>query len=495
MAIGASRGRVVRQLLIERVLLAACGAAVGVLLTRCGLPLMVSLVPERTSFYTRVHDYGVHIDLAVLAFTGAVSLGAAAFFGVLPALRSTAPGATARFGRQGHLRGALIALEAALAFILLAGAGLMMNSMWRLLSVDLGFRPGHLLTMEIALPKAKYPSLKSQSDFFAQVIDRVGRLHGVISAGATDDLPLTREYSINRVGVPGVTDDGRAAFHSIDESYLPTMETPLVRGRLFTPADTAQSAGVAIVNRTMAARYWPKDDPIGKTMTVSTLLIDGQGFRFVMRPVEIVGVVGDVRLIALHREPRTEVYFPYRQRPQIQMALAVRTAAHPPPLVPAIQKAVWRIDPDLPLTQVQTMDAVVARDVTERRFVLLLVGAFAVSGLLLAAVGIGGVVQYNVRRRTQEIGIRVALGASGGSVVWLVARQTAAWMLLGMAAGAAGAAALTRLLSTYLYAVKPTDAATFALAAAALMGVAVAAGAIPARRAARIDPIGALRYE
>jgi putative ABC transport system permease protein len=499
LAIGASRGRVVRQLLMESVLLAALGAAVGVLLARWGLPLMVRLVPERTTFYTRVHDYGVHINLAVLAFTGAVSLAAAVLFGALPALKSTAPGASARFGRQGGLRGALIAFEVSLAFVLLAGAGLMMNSMWRLLSVDLGFRADHLLTMDITLPEVKYPNPKSWPDFFAQATDRVGNLPGVISAGASDDFPLSRAYSINTVGIPGVTDKGRAAFHRVTESYLSTMGTPLVRGRLFTPADSEQSAAVVVINRTMAARFWPNADPIGKTVMVARRVVrsDGGGKRiaFVRQPVAIVGVVGDVRLLAVDREPIPEVFFPYRQWPQIGMSLVARTAANPSSLVPVIQKEIWRMDADLPLSEVRTMDDVFARDVAERHFVLLLVGVFALMAVVLSAVGIGGVVSYNVRRRTQEIGIRVALGASGRDVVWLVMRQTALWMLLGMAAGTAGAMALTRLLSKYLYHVKPTDPATFALAAAALVGIALAADAIPARRAARIDPVGALRYE
>jgi putative ABC transport system permease protein len=484
-AIGAGRGRLIRQLLVESILLAALGGAVGVALAYAGLPLLTSLVPERTVFFMRVHDSGVHLNFAVLVFTAAVAVGAGILFGILPAFKSTAPARSSspQF-RQGHWRGALVAVEVSLAFVLLAGTGLMLNSMLRLLATDPGFRTTHLLTAYLALPEQNYADPKSKSAFFRQALERLEALPGVASAGATTSLPLTRDFSLTRLEIeqnPPVT--GRAAMQSISPGYLPAIGTPLVRGRLFTAADSDVSAAVAIINRSMAQRYWPKQDPLGKS-----IFLGGA-------PVEIVGIVGDARTYALQEDPWPELYLPLSQRPAGQMYFVLRAAARPASLVPAMKKEVWRVNPNLPITDIRTMDALVSIDVAMRRFILLLVGAFALTALGLSGVGIYGVVSYSVRQRTQEIGIRMALGARQRDVMWLVLRQTAAWLLAGMAAGIAGALALTRLLSAHLYGVTPTDPATFALVAAALAGIALAANALPARRAARIDPLRALRYE
>ncbi len=500
-AIGASRGRLIRQLLMESILLAALGGAMGIVLAYCGLPLLTALAPERTAFFTRVRDEGVHLDLTVLAFTAAVSLGSAFLFGVMPALKSTAPAASsARYIGHGRLRGALMALEVSFAFVLLAGAGLMMNSMVRLLSVDLGFHSEHLLTMEVDLPRAKFSDLESSSVFYRRALQRLAALPDVVSIGATSDLPLAREYSINTVDIPGsppVT--GRAAFHEIDPGYFEVMGTPLIRGRLFTNGDSEQSASVAIINRSMANRYWPKQDPIGRTVVATRGIEDrtpqGTHLRFVKESVEIVGIVGDVRLIALDVNPAPELFFPFTQRPTNGMSLVLRTAANPAYLIPAVKKEIWRVDPDLPVTNIRSMDALVSTDVAQRRFVLLLIGAFALMAVILSAAGIYGVVSYTVHQRSQEIGIRMALGAQERQVVWLFMRQIAAWVLLGMVAGTSGATALTRLLATQLYEIKPTDPMTFALAAAVMLAVALVAIAAPVYRATRIDPAETLRYE
>ena len=500
-AIGASRGRIVRQLLLESVLLAAIGGALGIALARWGLPLIAAASPERTAFFTRVRDAGVYLNWSVLGFTAAVTLAAAILFGVLPALKSTRPaGSSARSYRQGGLRGALVAAEVGLSFVLLAGAGLMMNSMLRLLEVDLGFSTQHLLTMEVDLPEAKYPDREAQAAFFGRALERLRAMPGVASAGAITDLPLSREYSIN--GIRLKTDppvQGRAAFHSVDPDYFQTMGIPLLRGRLLSSADSAHAAAVGVINRKMAERYWPNADPIGKTILVSRVIgertAEGIRLRSVEGALEIAGVVGDVRMLGRDADVRPEVFFPYTQRPSDGMAIVLRAAGNPATLIAGVKKEIWRVDPDLPVTDIQTMDAVVAADVAERRFVLLLIGAFALMAAVLAAVGIYGVVSYSVRQRTQEIGIRVALGAQASHVIWLVLRQTAAWLLAGMAAGMASASALTRLLAAHLYGVKPTDPATFALAAVALAAIALAANAMPVRRAVRVDPVAALHYE
>jgi putative ABC transport system permease protein len=484
-AIGAGRGRLIRQLLVESVLLAALGGAVGVALAYAGLPLLASLVPERTVFFMRVHDSGVHLNLAVLAFTAAVALGAGILFGLLPAFKSTAPARSSspQF-RQGRWRGALVALEISLAFVLLAGAGLMLNSMLRLLATDPGFRTTHLLTAYLALPEHTYGDPKSKSAFFRQALERLEALPEVASAGATTSLPLTRDFSLTRLEIgqnPPVT--GRAAVQSISPGYFPAIGTPLVRGRQFTAADTGASARVAIINRSMAQRYWPNQEPLGRSFVLGGA------------PVAIVGIVADARTYSRQEAPWPELYLPYTQQPAGQMYFVLRTAANPASLAPAMKKEIWRVNPNLPLTDIRTMDALVSTDIAVRRFLLLLVGAFALTALALSGVGVYGVVSYSVRQRTQEIGIRMALGASRRDVILLVLRQTAAWLLAGMAAGIAGALALTRLLSAHLYGVKPTDPGTFALVAVFLAGIALAANALPARRAARIDPLVALRYE
>jgi len=292
---------------------------------------------------------------------------------------------------------------------------------------------------------------------------------------------------------------GRAAFHAISPRYFQTMEIPLIRGRLFNAADTAQSAGVVIVNRRFAERYWPHDDALGKVVVVYGVRVDltpeGPKLRPAEEPLVVVGVVGDVRLIARDAPPSAELFRPYTQQPQSGMSIVLRTAGNPESLVEAVRKEIWRADADQPTTDLKPMQAWVATDVAERRFVLLLVGAFAASALLLAAIGIYGVVSYAVRQRTQEIGVRMALGARGRDVAALVLRQTAVWVTAGMVAGIASALGLTRLLTAYLYEVKPADAPTFAAVAAALAGIAVAANLPPARSAVKVDPLEALRHE
>ena len=497
-SIGASRRRIVRQLLVESALLGLCGGAVGILLAELGLPALAAVAPERTAFFTRIRDAGVHIDLTVLAFTAAVSLLAGMLFGILPAFKITRPSASlARRGASGRLRGVLIAAEVCLALILLAGAGLMMNSMVRLLSVDLGFRPERLLTMEVDLPRTKYANGEQQRAFFDKVLPRVASLSGVLSAGGVSDLPLTRSYSTGQIRVGGKM--GRAAYHTATPGYFGTMGIPLVRGRLFAPTDTTQSPAVAIINRGLAERYWPHDDPIGKTVTVFGVrpveTPHGRKLIPMEEPLTVVGVVGDVRLIKLDGPPGAEVYRPYSQGETRGMAVVLRTAGNPESLAAAVRKEVWRADADQPITDVKSMQAVVATDVAERRFVLLLIGAFAAAAVALAAIGIFGVVSYVVRQRTQEIGIRMALGARRRNVAALVFRQTAVWVGAGIAGGIGGALALTRLLKAYLYGIQPVDAPTFALAVLALAGIAALANLVPARRAVKIDPIVALRYE
>jgi putative ABC transport system permease protein len=492
-AIGASRRRIVRQLLVESALLGICGGLAGVAVAWLGLPALAAVVPERSIFFTRIRDAGVQLDSKVLSFTAATSLLAGMLFGVLPALRTTRPAATmARRTISGTLRGALVATEVSLALILLAGAGLMINSMLRLLSVDLGFRAERLLTLQMDLPRVKYPNGPGVPAFFDDVLQRLRALPGAVSAGAASDLPLTRALSTGRIRIEGSQPvEGRAAFHSVSPGYFETMGIPLVRGRAFSAADTEQAPQVVIVNRRLAEQYWPHDDPVGKVVAVYGLR---QGRR-VADPLTVVGVVGDVRLIALDATPGSEIYMPHTQRQQSGMAIVLRTAGRPELLADAVRKEVWRADADQPITDLKPMEMWIATDVSFRRFVLLLIGIFAAVALILAAIGIFGVVSYAVKQRTQEIGIRMALGARPSDVAAVVFRETAIWLLLGLTAGTAGAVALTQLLAAYLYEVRPVDIPTFAVASLTLAAIAASANMVPVRRAMRIDPVVTLRYE
>ncbi len=499
-AIGASRARVLRQLLTESLLLASFGGALGIALAHWGLPLLAAVAPERTSFFTRVCDAGVHLNATVLAFTAAVSVLAGVLFGILPAFKSTAASSSVRAVRHGRLRGALVAIEVGLCFVLLAGAGLMINSLLRLLEVDLGFRTERLLTMYVRLPEAKYPAPGRGTSFFRQALERLGALPGVLSAGGIVDLPLTRAWSVNTIEIEGATPSkGRAVFHAVSPGYFGAMGIPLLRGRLFNDGDSDKSARIAIINRSMASKYWPGEDPIGRAVLASRVFRErtpeGTRLGFVRERLEIAGVVGDVRHVSRDADVRPEMFMPHPQRPSGEMSIVLRTAGDPASLIPVARKEIWRVDPDQPVTDIKTMDEWVSADVAPRRFVMLLTGVFAIAAVVLAAVGIYGVVSYAVAQRTQEIGVRMALGAQRRDVMCLVLRQGAGWLALGIMTGIAGAAALTRLLEAHLYGVKPRDPATFVLVALALVGIALLAHAGPACRAARVDPVVALRHE
>ena len=441
------------------------------------------------------------MNWAVLAFTLAISAFAGILFGVLSAWKSTQPiGSSVRSMSGNRLRGALVTAEVALSFVLLCGAGLMMKSLVQLLSVDLGFQTAGLLTMEATLPEAKYPEAAGQIEFFRRVLQRLEDLPGVVSASAIADLPLTRAYSVNTIGLEGEPPrQGRALQHQVSTGYFNTMGIPLLHGRLFSDSDTEETSGVVAVNRSMAESYWPQEDPIGKAVIASRGIVEetpeGRHLRFEKQRLEIVGVVGNVRHIAIDAAPRPELFFPHSQRPSREMTLILRTAADPASLIPAAKEEIWRIDPDQPVTNIKTMDEWISLDIAPRRFVLLLIGSFALLAVTLAACGIYGVISYSVEQRTQEIGVRMALGAQRGNLLWLAIRQNTLWLAVGIAIGTAGAVVLTRLLDRYLYEVTPTDPATFVLVGLTLAAVALAANAIPARRVSRIDPMEALRYE
>ena len=500
-AVGATRARILRQLLTESLLLAGSGGAIGVALAYWTIPLAAGMAPSHGNFSARIQDAGVHLNLTVLIFSALLAVLSSALFGILPALKAIRPAQSSRSsGRVGRARGCLIALEVALSFVLLVGAGLMMKSLLRLLKEDVGFRTEHLLTMDISLSEGKYSAVEKQTAYFDRVLQGLTTVPAVLSVGAVTDLPLTRNETWNKFEIPGPhPGQGQAGYNAVSPDYFRAMGISLLNGRELRIADSANSPVVGVINRSMANKYWPNENPIGKTIEVYRPDVErtpkGEHVHFKPHMLEIVGIVGDIRQLGLDAPPDPELFVSYAQWPSNEMALVLRTASEPSSLVPAVKNEIWQVDPDQPVADIKTMDELVSTEAAGKRFVLQLIGVFASIALLLAAVGIYGVVSYATRQQTHEIGIRMALGAKGKQIWWWVAGQNAKWLLIGITTGAAGALALTRLLAAYLYEVRSTDPLTFAAVALLLLAVALTATHFPARRATKVDPMVALRHE
>jgi putative ABC transport system permease protein len=500
-AVGASRGRILRQLLTESLLLAGSGGAIGVALAYWAIPLVGRIAPPFSSLFSRLEDAHLHLNWTVLAFGALLSLLSCVLFGILPAWKATRPAQSSlAASRMGGTRGGLVALEVALSLVLLVGAGLMMKSLIRLLDVDLGFRTEHLLTMDLRASEAKYSTPEKQAAYFDRILQRLAAAPAVLSAGAVTDLPLTRYFKRDDFQIPGPHPvQGTANYNTVSPDYFRTMGIPLLNGRELEMGDSANSPLVGVINRSMAGKYWPTENPVGKTIVVYRYAAEqtsaGTRVQFKPRLLEIVGIVADARQYALEEPTRPELFMPYDQWPEQEMRLVLRVAAEPSSLIPRVEKEIWRVNPDQPVTDIKTMDEWLAREAAGRRFILLLIGAFASIAAVLAAVGIYGVASYGMRQRTHEIGVRMALGARRQQIVWLILRQNLSWLVIGIAAGLAGAIALTRLLASYLYSVRPTDPSTFALIMLVQIAIAGLASLIPARRATKVDPMVALRYE
>jgi putative ABC transport system permease protein len=490
-ALGASRIQLVRQLLAESAALGLAGGAFGLILANWLTRTLLSLGAERIP-----RGDGIGVDLRVLLFTAALSLITALLFGVGPALyatRSHAGSALKEGGRtgEGRIHGRaqqwLIVSEIALTLMLLVGAGLLAKSFWRLESTDPGFRADHVLTLQTSLPISRYPE-GDEIPFYERLVERLSPLPGVTKVGAVNILPLSGNYSCDSFEIEGrPSPRGEAPCaeaRSITPDYFAAMGIPLSHGRAFARQDTEASPGVAIIDEKMAATYWPGRDPIGTRITHQKI------------PRVIVGVVGGVRHFGLDRGVTPQMYIPHAQQPSYHtMNLVIRVSTDPLGLLPSIRRELAAIDRDIPISGVQTMDDVVALSTTEPRFRTLLVGAFAALAVLLAVVGVAGVISYAVGRRTQEIGVRVALGASRQQVVSLLLAQGMRPAAIGVALGLLGALALTRLLTGLLYGVSALDVPVFVAAAVALMLAALVATYVPARRATGIDPMIALRAD
>jgi predicted permease len=553
-AVGARRMRLARQLLTESALVACIGGALGLLCAYLGVQALVKLNPailpqlSKTAAATIPRLGEVAIDGRVMAFNFGLTFLTGLLFGLAPALQFSRPnvhyalkeGALVsakgfRFGLRRGAQSLLVVGEVAMALVLLVGAGLLIRSVWRLQQIEPGFNPDKLLSMQLEFPASRYYDNAQVMSFITELNERLAALPGVESVGAADSLPLTPVGRTSTIFIEGKADlraepddpngkgaSGPSAFLSrVSPGYFRTLGIPLRQGREFGPEDRQGSLLVAIINEAMAHRYWPGENPLGKRVG------DGGVWR------TVVGVAPNVKRFALEDQPKPELYMPSLQPPgshasateQMKLAadyggkgksisisitimpptatqgrvsyisLMARTRVRPEAMVDAVRKTVWSLDPDQPILQLGTMQARLDEFYAPRRFNMLLFGAFALVALLLAAIGIYGVLAYLVEQRTHEIGIRVALGAKTRDVLWLIVRQGLALTLIGVVLGLGAALALTRVLQNLLYGVSATDPATFAGIALLLLGVACVASFIPARRATKVDPLAALRHE
>jgi len=480
-------------------LLALVGGALGLLLTLWSANLLVALFPNNVANLNIPVVEEIPIDGRVLGFSLLVSLLTGVIFGLAPAWQASKPdlsralkesGANTTTGVSGRrMRDLLVVSEMALAVLLLIGAGLMIKSFWRLLRGDLGLNPKNVLTMEVLLSPQKYSDGRQRRAFLQGVMRQIENLPGVEQAGAINFLPLTGfwgdvSFSIEGRPAPRPDEASSADNRVVTERYFRTIGIRLLRGREFDERDRDGAAPVVIINETMARRYWPNEDPVGAHINL------GQGNK-----PEIVGVVNDVKSFGLEEETHPDIYRPFAQAPSTLIAFAIRASGDPLSLVAAVKNAIYAVDKDQPVFKVITMEKLAAESITLRRVSMLLVGGLSALALILAAIGAYGVMSYTISQRQREIGLRVALGAQASDVLKLVIAEGMKLALFGMMVGLLASFALTRLIKGLLFGVNATDPATFIVISILLGGVALAACWIPARRATKVDPMVALRFE
>ncbi len=500
-AMGASPTRLMRQLLTESVVLSVAGGAVGLLLAMWGVPALLALNPRGLPSAEALRP-----DLVVLSFTLLVALVAGVLFGLMPAVQtgrsdvheSLKEGGRGAVGerRSLRLRRALVVTTVALALTLVAGAGLMIRSLARLVGVDPGFQSDHLLTFNLSLPAAKYSNDTVRTEVLARLDAAIGVVPGVLAAGGTTVIPFGGGWSTSSFNVEGYQPPSSAQMpwgdvRVVTASFLPTLRVPLLSGRQFNDADVRGGSRVVIVDDALAHRYWPGVSPIGKRITFNNFTDTNITW------ITVVGVVGHVLHTGYDDEAsRVQYYFPISQaRGLAGFGFVVRTGGDPMAALGAVRAAVASVDPDLPLAGVNTMETLIAQRTGPRTFAVVLLGAFAALAVLLAMVGLYGVMSFVVTQRTRELGVRVALGAATRDVLGLVLREGVRLAALGMAIGFVAALLLTRVMRSMLFGVGATDPPTFVATALLLLAVAALASWIPARRATRVDPIEALRAE
>jgi putative ABC transport system permease protein len=499
-ALGASRLRAVRQMLTESVALGLLGGCLGLAMALASLRFLVRLMPAEVP---RLN--GIGLDGRLLGFAFLISLAAGILFGLAPALRVSKIGLTESLKESGRgsgsggkehrrLRDALVVSEVALAVVLLLASGLLIQSFLHLTQVDPGFDRRHVLTFQLDSPAAKQGP--QGAAFYRDVVKQLGTIPGIRSASAVASLPLTGDNIISSIEMEGqptpIGSRPSADFNAIEPDYFRTLGIALVAGRDFTARDDLKSTPVAIIDRVLAQRFFPNQDPIGKHIRPGI----GNGYGPGEPPMrEIVGIVGDVKQGDPGAEAAPEVYAPLAQCPFSPMFVVVHTANDPLSIVPPVRRQVASLDRDAPIYHVETLDQYFVQSVSAPRFITLILTGFAGLALLLASVGIYGVISYIAVQRTHEIGIRMALGAQKGEILRTVVAKGLAPALAGLAIGLVLALRLTRILSSLLYGVNPADPLTFAAVSLILIGVALLACYIPARRAARVDPMLSLRYE
>jgi putative ABC transport system permease protein len=502
-ALGASRTRIVRQLLTESLILSFAGGAFGILLAHWGVQLIIAVSPDSIP---RFREIG--LDARVLLFTMGVSLLTGIIFGLAPALQSSKPdlnetlkeagrGST---GRRHIMRSILVVSEVALTLVLLIGAGLMIRSFYHLQRVDPGFSADNLLTFNVSLPQKKYPDPQQRINFYQQLLQNLTALPGVQSVGMATGLPLGNNGWQSGFWIEGRPEppQGQRPLTEValvGPGYFKAMQIPLLRGRDFNDQDVMAAPPdpkhpefrrptVTVIDEEFARRYWPDEDPLGQQIT------------FWGGKVTVVGIVRRVKMEGLNTDSnRVQSYYPFNQNPSGSMSVVVRTIGDPTGLSNAVRQQVLAIDPDQPIYSVQTMGQIWTDSIAPDRLFLMLLGTFATVALILAAVGIYGVMAYSVTQRTHEIGIRMALGAAQSNVLGMVIRQGMKLALAGLGLGLVGAWLVTRTMSSLLFGVSATDPLTFVVISLALAGVALGACFLPARRATKVDPMIALRYE
>jgi predicted permease len=489
-ALGAGRGRIVRQLLTESIVLALAGGVLGLVVALLGTRLLLALSRGQLP-----QSFNVTIDGRVLLFSLGVSLATGLLFGLVPALRSSAPalqrtlreGARGLAGATSHrLRNGLVVGEIALAVVLVIGAGLMTRSFVRILKVDPGFRPERLLVVNFTMSTARH---ERYQQYYRELIDKVRTIPGVLSAGAAKDVPFRGTGERNGFVAPGMVlragdDAPTAPVIHISDGYFKTIGTPILAGREFLPQERADTPWVAVVNQAFAKQYLKKGSPIGQYLRLGNVL-----------RTEVIGVVGDIRQRAIDEPATPTIYLDNMQNSRVRVNLAVRTAGPPLATTRRIEDAIWSLDRDQTITSVFTFDDIMSEAVARPRLLTVLLALFGGLGLLLGSLGIYGVLAYLVSQRQREIGVRLALGAQRSDVLRLVVWRGLALAVIGVVLGLVGAVVLTRFMQGVLYGIEATDPLTFAAVALGLLGIAVLASWLPARRAAGVDPAVAIRYE